>query len=520
MKNNKIYLIVIIVMVLTFVLSACTGGNNVAETPVVSQTVEVSLPDLGQFVVVVPKTDDGDYSLGNQAVKQKIIDSIAAEKGVQIDIEVIELPKDNFTNELNNLLVSGTKIDAVVADYGTFTTFTSVEGLIKPIDSLLNSHGTNLYNAIEESYWEEAKLNGEIYGVPSVPYPEESIMVARGDLLYLFIQEEVTEYNQLAAICKFYKNMGYEYPLAATWDQLIDMFAISFRTSIGAYTSTDHTNSFIMREQEPEYVIWFMEEMKLLYDNGYLHPNFMSASADDMKAEVMAGRSAIYITEFEDIYDDRDMIRSILPNAELKLIAPISTQQSKGSYLSCEEKVDNILMFTQSGQNSEALMTYLDWAYSSQLNHTMTELGAYGEHIMYNPVANQYEYIGTHSVDNKPYNGLYTFALATDLLYTPPVHAEYSTEIIAENTLQKEIHAYLTETQHYFSVTVDINDTAQSALEQYTSIMRQATEQYIKGEINIDEYNAYDRQTRNNGLVDTLAQEIGVAYLYEIGAFE
>lgn len=520
-KNpNRIYILLIILFLFAAsLMSACNqdGNSNVSEP---TATPEPSMPDLGKFVAVVPKSDDTDYSIGNEEVKQKIIETIAAEKGVLLDIEIIEISKDNFTNELNTLLSQATQIDCIVADYDMLETYASVPGLFQPIDSLLNSYGTNLLNAIDASYWEDVKYNNEIYGIPSMPYPEQSIMMARSDMMYMFTTEPINSYSSLVALCNFYQKIGYEYPIAATWDQLIDIFALSYSTLPSDYGHTSSQNAFIMREQSGSYIKSFVPAIKALYDNGFLHPDFFTATEDQMKAEFMSGRSAIYIAEYDTIYSDRDMLRSTFPDGIMQLITPLYTSNHKSFVLSGEEKIDNVLMFTASGQNSQALMTYLDWAYTSQLNHTMTELGAYGSQILYNPALNEYEYMGTYTVDNKPYNGLYTLGLSTDMLYTPPTHKEYSLEIIAENTLQKDIHAYLSQSQYQFSVTVPISETAQSAMIQYQGIMRTATDLYIKGEIDIDQYNAYDRECRNNGLLTTLAQEIGVAYLYEIGVLE
>ena len=214
------------------------------------------------------------------------------------------------------------------------------------------------------------------------------------------------------------------------------------------------------------------------------------------------------------------MLKSTFPDAELKVIAPLISRWNSNMTLSGEEKTDRVLMFTQSGQNSEALMTYLDWAYSSQLNHTMLELGAYGTQLMYNPVENEYYYLGDYSPDNKPYNGLYTFGLATEMLYTSPSYVEYTNDIMAQNTLKKEVQEYMSGTTCKFPVTVELNDTAKTALAEYTGIVTTASQQYIKGEITIDDYAQYQRNIRNSGLLATLTQEIGVAYLYKIGALD
>ena len=305
MKKKIITLFLILLFILTSLLSAC-NSKTATDTEQTSQTqTESLLPDAGKFVVVVPSTGSNDYTAGNEAVKQKIISSIAEEKGVKIDFDIIELPADNFVNELNNLLVSSTYIDAIVIDSDMLPTFASLGSLIKPIDGLLASGGTNLYNAIDSTYWDECMYDGEIYGVPSMPYPEESVMIARSDLLYMFTAEPVTEFTQLVALCKFYKSIGYEYPLAATWDQLIDLFALAFLIPPEPYTYYAHKQIFIMREQAPRYVDTFLEEMKMLYDNGYINPNLFTATEEQMKEEFLSGRSAIYIGEYSSLLSDR-----------------------------------------------------------------------------------------------------------------------------------------------------------------------------------------------------------------------
>jgi len=518
MKKRIITLFLILLFLSVFMLAACNGNSDIVDKPTTAVPTEITLPDLRKFVVAVPKTSEQDFTIGNESVKQKIINSIANDKGVKIDFDVIELSKDNFANELNELLMT-TTVDAILIDYEMLPAYTSVDGLIKPIDDLINTNGYNLYNTIDPAYWEECKYNGSIYGVPSMPYPEESIMIARSDTLYAFTTEPITEYSQLMAVCKFYKAIGYEYPLAATWDQLLDLLADTFWVSPEPYTYLTKEHSFIMREQAPQYTKYFIEEIKLLYENGYLHPDFLTASAEEMKTEFLAGRSAIYIAEYSSLYDDRNALRSVFPNAEMKLITPYMWRDIDHA-LSCEQMVDKVLVFTQNSTSSEALMTFLDWSYTSQLNHTMVELGAYGEQIMYNPALNEYEYIGNYSLQNIPYDGVYTFGLSTDLIYNKPTYVEYSIDIIAENTLQVDVQNYLIGTDYRFPVFMQLNDIAQTALNDYTMIMRKGAYEYITGSINIDEYAQYERDCRNSGLLNTLAQEIGIEYLYKLGVLK
>ena len=106
------------------------------------------------------------------------------------------------------------------------------------------------------------------------------------------------------------------------------------------------------------------------------------------------------------------------------------------------------------------------------------------------------------------------------MLYTSPSYVEYTNDIMAQNTLKKEVQEYLSGTTCKFPVTVELNDTAKTALAEYTGIVTTASQQYIKGEITIDDYAQYQRNIRNSGLLATLTQEIGVAYLYKIGALD
>ncbi|MEX1377732.1 MAG: hypothetical protein AB1Z23_09730 [Eubacteriales bacterium] len=516
-KNTKILFLIILMFTFSLVFTACNGtkdDNTVTEVP---QTTEPSLPSLGTFVSVVPKTSDIDYTSGNEIAKQKIIDTIANDKGVLIDFEVIELDEDNFTSELNDLLSSSTYVDSITTDYDMIATYASVDGLVQPLDSLLQTYGPNLYSAIDESYWEKVKYNGEIYGIPSIPYPEKSIMVARSDQLYMFTNEPIASYAQLVALCRFYKNIGYKYPLAMTWDQLIDVLALTFRVApeqYGAIGQKPYT--FVMREQTENYKKYFLEEIKILYENGYIHPDIFTATEEQMKSEFMAGRSAIYVTEYDNLFSDRAELKSVFSEAEMLLIPPLTSRFYSSPAFSGEEAVDKVLMITANSQNSEALISYLDWVYTSQLNLNMTKLGAYGQQVMYNPALNEYEYLDGYTQENKPYNGLYTLGLSTDFLYAQPTYVEYTIDIIANNSLQRNFDEYMKQINVRLMPKVNLNKKAEDALNEYTQIMRTGAEKYIKGEIDIDEYNQYERQSRNNGLLDILTQEIGVEYLYKL----
>lgn len=511
-KINKVCLILAIIIL---VASLASCKKDVVQSQPTLDPNANAIVDLGKFIAVVPSGDDAtDYSAGNEIAKQKIIESIVADKGVLLDFEVIELPKENYSNEINTLSAT-TYIDSITVDADMFDTFTGVEGLVKPIDTLLSTHGTNIFNAIDELYWNEVKYNDQIFAIPSMAYPEQNVILIRSDLLAYFSTEPVTTFAGFQAACGYFKALGYEYPIAATWDQLLDTMSHAFHT-----LSTDYGLSsrgeFNMREENENYRELLLDTMQKYYESGFLHPNLFSATPEQMKAEFMAGKSAIYIGEYKDIYSDRELLRSTIPTAEIAILPIPTWKYAKKPRLSGDEKVSEMLMFKGNGQNSEALMTYLDWSYTSQINHTMTELGAYGSQIMYNPALNEFEYINDYSYENKPYNSLYTLGLSTDKLYKSPTHIEYTVDIMARNDLLLSAQSVLGETVTYYDITIDINNVAKQALNEYKQIMREGSEKFIKGEISQQEYIEYEYICIQRGLLDTLHQEIGMAYLYEL----
>ena len=522
-KGTKKILSASMLILLAIIFASCdliNKGSDVSTTqPITADPSASNLTDLGKFVSVVPKKGDIDYTAGNEVAKQKIINTIATDKGVKLDFEVIEISENDFTNELNQLLSSSTYIDSITADIGNLPTYADLP-LIKPIDDLLATYAPNLYNAIDQEYWDEVTYNGHIYGIPSLPYPEETLIVTRQDLSSLFTTEPIDSYASFIALCNFYKTKGYEYPVAVTWEQFFDATAQYFAVTAAPYTYIAGNNTFVMREQRESYKKYFLEEMKHMYDLGFFNPSLFTASEEQMKADFMAGKSAIYISEYSDLIADRQQLKSTFPNAELQIVFPLSTRYINKSLLSGEKKVDKVLMFTANSQNTEALLTFLDWSYTSQLNHTMTQLGAYGEQLMYNPAANEYEYINNYSLENKPYDGLYTLGLSTDMLFTLPSYVEYTLDISAINKLNRDAIKVMTETPVNYPISVPLSDTAKQALNEYGQTERTAAELYITGQINIDEYNQYQYQIRNSGLLDILYQEIGIPYMKKIGVLD
>lgn len=488
--------------------------NSILNTTPAPQPAETELFDVGKFVAVVPEESEYDYSFGNELAKQAIIDAIAKDKGVKIDFEVIEISEENFINELNNLIAASSSVDSITVDLELFNYYIENSNLVKPIDSLLDMYGTNIYDTIDESYINMVTYDNHVYGIPSMPYPEHSIMVARSEQLYTFSPEPITSFTSLISLCNFYKTAGFEYPMAVTWDQLIDILAYSFFVS--PYDFTFYKDELLLREQSQKYMKYMLTEMKLMYESGYLHPDLFSATEQQMKEEVISGRSAIYVAEFDNLIYDRANLKESIPGAELRLITPIKTKymerHPRRERLSGEDKVDRILMFTSQGQNNQALMTYLDWMYSSAANYTMAKLGAFDLQIVYYPESNKFEYLDGYTQTEKPYGGIFTLGLSTDMLYAPPTHVELTQDILAWNDLQTSIHNFLSESDYIYDSGIKVSEAAQYALDEYSRIMRMATEKYIKGEIGVDEYIGYENECINLGLTEILYNEIMTEY--------
>ncbi len=103
----------------------------------------------------------------DQAVVNEAVNKITKEK-INATIKLMPIDFGTYEQKLNTIVASNEAID-IIWTSGWLFSFANNQrkGVFQPLDDLLKEHGQKLYDSMEEKFWNDAKIDGQIYAVPN-----------------------------------------------------------------------------------------------------------------------------------------------------------------------------------------------------------------------------------------------------------------------------------------------------------------------------------------------------------------
>lgn len=508
--NRKLAATVLLALILCLAafFAACNRNNpsndenqNTEATPSPEANITPEPQNLGSFTVVIP--DNGKYGLAteNDFVKQKIIDDIVKEKGMQIDLNVLTLNGSDYINEINAVINSGQGVECIVDDYSMFDVYMGIENLCQPIDNLLIERGQGLLNSISSDIWSAVTYNNMVYAVPGVSLKETTAMYVRQDMLDRMGLNKIVTREEFDAALRAFSTLTEQsgiIPLAANYEQALDYMSYLRHSPTNDYIY--EYGEYIMRE-EHRYFPGFLEMLKNYYESGYLPPDFFDISEDAVSTLFTSGLAMMYITDYTEVAEDYATLLSASPQADVQLVTKPIHRRMAEVELSAETPVSQICLFTSYGQNHAALMVYLDWLLSDVENYETAKLGILGTQINFNNMAHEYQLLGDYEQKNDFYNSLFGLGIHHDAIYAPVV------PINGDPTKMKCLKLAFDSYSHLSTATMidegiyNLSPQAQEALAYYRFAMDEAIRKYITGEIEYAEYARYYENNKGNAKV-------------------
>ncbi|NTV79747.1 MAG: extracellular solute-binding protein [Clostridiales bacterium] len=129
----------------------------------------------------------GDSQNDLELVMEKVNEYTAQKIGVTVTI--VQIGWDKYTKTMETVVNAGKEYDIVFTsswanDYQT----NAQRGFFLPLDDLLPEYGAQMYESIDEKFWEAAMVDGKIYGVPN----EKEL----GNMpMWVFTKEYVDKYD-------------------------------------------------------------------------------------------------------------------------------------------------------------------------------------------------------------------------------------------------------------------------------------------------------------------------------------
>lgn len=146
---KKICLVMCMVLLIG-VLAGCSLGKNVNN----------NLPTVKWYLLVGKVTQSNDSV--NAEVQKKVREKLG------VNLEIVSLDIGNYESKLQVLNASSEKLDIMFTSNWLNNYHQNVsKNVLIPLDDMLKNVTPDLYNSIPDYWWDGARVDGKIYGIPN-----------------------------------------------------------------------------------------------------------------------------------------------------------------------------------------------------------------------------------------------------------------------------------------------------------------------------------------------------------------
>lgn len=389
---------------LTSVLSACgdsakTGGTAVsgAAAGKVDTSKEVKL----KMYLLGDKPADFDK------VYEKI--NVQLKKKINATVDVSFLSWAEHDQKYSLLFSSGEDFDLIftAAGWAHYETTAAKKGFYELTDNFISAYAPGVKKVVPQEAWEQAKIDGKIYMVPSYKVEfDQDVVAVRGDLMQKYGMKNISSpadlENYFDKVLKNEKNIT---PLGAQGTALQYLYLLTRNSwkeiagtplTLFSYNFNDPKDTKVVSVAETEQFRQYAKEMKAMQTKGYWSKDALSTkdtrsdAFTQGKAAAMVwnvGSCASYCEQANKQHPEwKCTIYDIFPDKK-KVVKPYT---------------NNGIAINASSKNKERAMMALN---EFMTDKTVYDLAAYGiEGVHYKAVGNN-KYVTAGQAERFPADG-------------------------------------------------------------------------------------------------------------------
>ncbi len=294
--NRKLYILLSVVFIAAFVLSACAKATEApaapaaTEAPAAAATEAPAATEAAAEPVTITWWHITTKDPGLTEFQKMADDYMAMHPNVTIEITILE--NEAFKTKLTTVMQSGDVPD-IFQSWGSGGMIEQVDaGLLKDVTADLEGEWGDSLGALDAF-----AVNGKSYGVPwdmgAVTFWYNKDLFAQAGV------EVPTTWSEFLAACETLKAAGItpisvgegdKWPGMHIWAYLVSRIGGAEAFAAAADSSDARTGSF-----EDEAFVQAGYELKKLVDGGYFQEGFLGASHDDMQAAFGNGKAAMLL---------------------------------------------------------------------------------------------------------------------------------------------------------------------------------------------------------------------------------
>ncbi|MGG5460699.1 ABC transporter substrate-binding protein [Clostridium sp. B9] len=368
--------------------SNSTGGGEASKEPV----------NLVWYTIGAPQADD---SLVEEKINEYIVDKI----GATVSIKRIDF--GDYDQKMNVIVNSGEPYDiAFTCSWANNYNVNARKGAFKPLNDLVEEHGKEVYEAVDERFWEGTKIDGEIYGVPTskeiglAPYwIFNKELVEKYDVPY----EEIKTADDLEPWLKLISEKEKDVvPLFLTNDFGVPVAFDKVLKPLGINLVDGELKVENMFETEE--TVNFVKKMNEFYENGYINKD-AAVNTDTAKRNTYEW----FVTKA----DGQPFAENIWSE---NFGVDVVVTPASDPYVTTESTTGAMNAISSQSEHPEEAMKFLNLLNTDEYLRTLAGFGIEGTH--YNMVDGKLELTGARDRYTVP-----TFAQG-NLFITPPLVEE------------------------------------------------------------------------------------------------
>jgi len=225
-----------------------------------------------EIVIAFPGVEQKDI----QRVQDQI-NKLTKEK-INATVKIITISFASWVQQTNLMLASGEKLDMMwTSSFFNYNSYVA-RGQLKPLDALVEKYGSNVKASLEPSVLNAAKVEGELYGIPSIrDFAADQGFIVRKDLVekYKIDTSKIKTAADMAAIFKVIKeNEPTITPFATTQtNTIVELLGQGVYDKLGNFMGVTALNDSSLKVVDFYETKWYADMLDMIrqwYLDGYL----------------------------------------------------------------------------------------------------------------------------------------------------------------------------------------------------------------------------------------------------------
>ncbi len=349
-------------------LSGAGSAGNTAPSPAATApAIRIYLP--------------GEEPLNGKAVLTEIEARTAGDVGCSLDVHY--LPWSDYLAKIYMMSAASEKFDLFLCFSGELPKMIA-RNFLRPLDDLLERNGPDLVRVIPADEFDALKVDGRLYGIPSVyPRVEIAAHAIRRDLR---LRHGIPEIDNLADFEQYLQAMKEEegiIPYAADMGNLGGGLTRAFMD--------DHLDWYWGEDAIPYVQVdWTRNPMRVessfssalmqsaltwnrkAYRNGWFPKDILTMQKS--RSLFVTGKAGVVPADLYNLQELAEKLRKNIPTGEVELV----TFQKAETHTKIGPS-NNFACLSMSGENPGASMRFLNWIRTSQENYDLYMYGRPGK---------------------------------------------------------------------------------------------------------------------------------------------